>query len=703
MRRTPNFHHETFAPTYGWLSLLCLMAAMFFVLMSGCAAARFERHGDRALNRQDPVEARWNYEQALQLNPDLTDRHRFRRKLHVARREASVAEGRIALRGGRHDEAIAHFNTALVIAADHEPAQRGLSDTRHAAARMHFAEALDHADEDRLDAARQSLHRALDYESDHQFASAALASLDDEDAGRPEVVAAYREGQAMAADKRLPEAVDAFARAIRLDGAYLPARAALGRNRRTLSRATDLSEQGVVWLGDRDLDRAIESLRSSLELYPHAAKTRHQFSEAQRLRARADKLTTEARVAMAGQDWSLARSRFESALVIFPGHADARHGGHEVALTRARADQQAGRWGAALLHALDAKRYLDDDSADQALDHARARVRDRIGFSLYIRLADAVDALPALSAEFAQAMRERMRHETPGFLKIDPPADLRPESAETVTVAVLRLDVDTRVRDRRHKTYSYDVDYDVPNPKLPRLEARVDAYEDRVDDCRRAYRRLWDDYCDAKARADKSGDPHDRERADRLDRRARKAKHKLRDAERELRDAKHKLACEPATVTLTREERWPYILETYRLEGELLARLELEPVLDAAGVKRLVKKDFQRTDTTIDDPNPTIGLHEDPLTLPTEVSVRGRLLEAGVKEATEVSLNLALERRAAALERRSVTLTEVGRSAEALEAAVDAALLREPISRKFSWQQLETLRHAFFIDQETVE
>ena len=703
MRRVPNHRHESFAPTYGWLSLLCLMAAMFFVLVSGCAAARFERHGDRALNRQDPVAARWNYEQALQIDPGLTERHRFRQKLHVARREASVAEGRTALRGGRHDEAIAHFNVALEIASDHEPAQRGLIDARHAAARMHFAEALDHADEDRLDAARQSLLRALDYEPGHRFAPAALASLDDEEAGGPEVVATYRAGQALATEKHLPEAVDAFARAIRLDGAYLPARAAHGRSRQTLDRAIALSEEGVARLTDRDLDHAIEALRLSLELYPHATETRRRFVEAQRLRARADTLAARARAAMAQRDWPTARSRFEAALKIFPGHADARRGGHELALVRGQAAGQAGRWGAALIHALDAKRYLDDDQADRAFDHAHTQIQGRIGFALHVCSVDAGDVLPGLNAKFAQVVRDRMRGRAPGFLKIDPPADPHPESAETIAVAVLRLDAETRVRDRRRKTHPYDVHYDVPNPELPRLEARVDACEERVDERRRVYRRLWGDYCDAKARADKSEDSHDRKRADRLERRAREAKRALRDAERELRDAKHKLACAPPTVVLTREEYWPYTLETHRLEGELLARLELEPSPDAAGTERLVEKSFQQTDTAIDHPNPSIGLHEDPLTLPTRASVREQLFEAGVKEATGVSLRLALERRAAVLERRAEALTRAGRPADALEAKIDATLLSEPISRKASRLRLEVLRQAFFVAQETAE
>ena len=69
MHQPPRRSSNPTNPSYGLPSFTALLLLMLIVLATGCAAAKYEKRGDRSFNTGDAVAARGFYERALAHKP----------------------------------------------------------------------------------------------------------------------------------------------------------------------------------------------------------------------------------------------------------------------------------------------------------------------------------------------------------------------------------------------------------------------------------------------------------------------------------------------------------------------------------------------------------------------------------------------------------------------------------------------------------
>jgi len=326
---------------------LPLRTAVLLIALSiaGCAAARLERHGDRASAHGDAIAARSHYERALAIKPKLAEKPAFADKVKTARTEGATQEGFIALDQGRYDTAIARFDTALGFNAAHKPAAEGKQSAKAAAAHLHYTEALADADDDDLATARASLERALDYVPSYPKANAALASLAGDAEPSGGASAEMRAGRDAAQARRWADAIDAYAAVVAADPTFLPARAQLTRSRTAMTRAQNLKREGIAALEGRRLDAAIAALDESASIDPHDTRTGDALRRARALRRQADESLVQARKRLASDRWDDALAAVAEARAVFPGHPDAAASGRAIRL--AAAESYTGRARAA--------------------------------------------------------------------------------------------------------------------------------------------------------------------------------------------------------------------------------------------------------------------------------------------------------------------------------------------------------------------
>jgi hypothetical protein len=160
------------------------------------------------------------------------------------------------------------------------------------------------------------------------------------------------------------------------------------------------------------------------------------------------------------------------------------------------------------------------------------------------------------------------------------------------------------------------------------------------------------------------------------------------------------LARTPPRIVRDVPADWAYAVEYYEKTGTVEATLR---ITDAASGRAILADALRRhrreEDTTIQNANPAIGLAAKPLKLPPDEAVReGLLAEAGDEAAARV-LAAVLAARAAERQAASDRLLAEGKVAEAVEAAMDAAVLREPIDPQKAGLQMKGLRDRLRIEE----
>lgn len=229
----------------------------------GCATQRHLDRGRAALLSDDPVTARYHFEQALSNKPKLIQKSDFAAEYHVARRDAAVVEGQEALRDDSPFTAIERFEFALSVEPGWPAAEQGLTQAHGDAADFLHRKARDAADRGDLHDARAHLTKALEHQPDHGPASTALASLDLPEASQPE---AYRRALQLIKQRRWYEARDALAESTAHDPDFLPARAA--KPGLLQQAGDDYLRVGQLELADERFDAADAAFLAVLDFQP---------------------------------------------------------------------------------------------------------------------------------------------------------------------------------------------------------------------------------------------------------------------------------------------------------------------------------------------------------------------------------------------------------------------------------------------------
>ena len=742
------------SPLVTALLLLAVVSAL-----GGCAAEKLIKRGDAMLALGNAIEAEAAYLGAQAEKPKLAQDVEFVAKLQQARSRAAYQRG-VQLGGnGRWEDAIAEFEQSIRIGPEAVDAPRALAEARREAARARHRRALELADEGKRNEAIAQLRRARELDPENLDVQDALNSVEGDKAGRlQQAQQFFEQAVALQGERRWQQADARLADAIRASANHLPSRVARHQGKGRLAEARRRRAAAQQAMADRRLDTAMASYEQALDLWPFFDEARAELARVRRQRRVAQGHYDRAvRLAAEGQ-WDevvraaqaslgvfphsrdakalLTRSRREAALAhVRVGNAmlaegkldeaeaafnralgyqanmpDAREG--LAAADRVRGDEAAKKalWGHALLWYTRANEHVTRHELQVAIDNARIRIAERIGFRLAVGTRDADVAARPNSADLVGGIIDHLAQEKPAYVEL---VAARPGVAAdyTATVDLSRVDVTQTRTDSRNPSHRYAIRQQVANPEIPRLHNRLEML-------RREMRRLRADFNTPCPRCRGTGRRvHGQCRgtgrlADKIcpdcrgtgyrncrfcrgtGRRSTVAEFDLQRKRREIDETRDRLNREPQMVLVESVAEWPYVVETYEKRGTMVAALR---VTDAAG--KIVYSDSVQSqstsrDTTIRGANPAIGLGDDPLQLPTDHAVRQTLLAAAAKESAMQLVAAVVQERIKAAQVRAEGLSVTGNDIQAFETYVDAALLVEPLDPEEAQRVLAQLRNA---------
>lgn len=153
----------------------------------------------------------------------------------------------------------------------------------------------------------------------------------------------------------------------------------------------------------------------------------------------------------------------------------------------------------------------------------------------------------------------------------------------------------------------------------------------------------------------------------------------------------------PHQIRVSIRNTWPYTVETYEKQGRLAVTAELIDTATGRAVDRVDHHaDFAARDDLLLNANPGIGLNENPLRLPSDGAVRGELTEELAAASGPWAVEAAVQHRLGLLYKEIEALRKAGKTEEALESEVDAAVLLGLVDGQASAKQIDDLaeKHA---------
>ncbi len=662
-----------------------LIVAM--ALLAACEAQEHRQLADTALNAGRPGEAVHHYREALRADPGLANRPAFAENYRLAQRDQALSTARDAVRQQNWFGAVTEYRRALELDPDHTGASMQLTRVRAAAADHYHQQALDHADHARLDRAREAINASLQFDPDHPAANAALNSFKQPD---PAVAQAMEDiTRTWRQDKRVERTTRLLDELIEVDRDFLPARAARFTARAQLEQARRLLRQAAAQADTGLLEAALGDARRSRDIWPHNPELGPLVERIERERAAAQQLADLAHEELQAGQLDKAQHHFAAALERQADLAAARAGMAQVARTHLAQAERDNHWGRALVWRMAVREYDVGSSDGPALRQARRRLLGGAGADLLIDAR----VLDADGAAFASDLAAELRRRTGETLIVNPSRVVTDRPRYRVRIADVDFHADRQLVRTRQLEQPYQDERTVPNEKLDDLRRSLRLERELEQTLRRQAltdRELWESRRDALG-----PNPTDAEKwhVYQLHERMQRSWERYKDQLHAVEDIVRALESEPLTLTQTVERRWPYNEYTYRLTARVEARGEL---LDAAADRVIhtiaVDKSFSADDTTIDSPRPSIGLHADPLSLPSSASVRRTLMPKAVAEAADAVRRAALRAQVAHLHDRGRTHASAGRTEQALDARIAAALLTEQLDPAAGRKALDEIR-----------
>lgn len=174
----------------------------------------------------------------------------------------------------------------------------------------------------------------------------------------------------------------------------------------------------------------------------------------------------------------------------------------------------------------------------------------------------------------------------------------------------------------------------------------------------------------------------------------------VRRRQQEVQRLQDRLAKTPRVTVQQAEADWPYTIEYHERAVALEAALRIN--YGATGrpvVADSLRKTRRIEDTVIQNANPGIGLAAKTLKLPTEEELVRELVEDAAQEAAGRIVAAVAVAHAAERQAESNRLLAEGKTAEAVEAGADAAVLKEVVGRGQGAALLTALRERLRADQ----
>ncbi len=654
---------------------------MTMALLSGCAAQEYRKRGDVSLEAGKPAQALHEYQMALQEDPALARNKKFAANLRQAKRDHALNEGRRFAKAKKWDASLDQFREVLRIDGNDLTAQTEINRTKVKAADDVYQQALRHADENHMDAARAALTRALRYVPEHANANAAQRSLTAHEA----IATKLAEARAAVADKKWKAAMTAFIHARDRDPNCLPARGELSQARNTLGRAQKLHASAVARADQRKLEAALHAAQQSRDIWPHNPQIEGLLDRINTKRDRARQAAEQGDVHLQSGKLHDAQLEYARALRFQEDHPSARTGMSRVAKAQVTKAEQAGQMGRALLWRM--------ALADYGVDQSESRHMRDLQKQLLKQAAPIVQtdnqANTNLSSRFDGVLLKQID-------KIS--GDELSTQAVQGTQYLLRIDhvdgdVNVRRTSSRQRTHRYQVTIQVANDKLDDLRRAVSTERRLEESLRRTAEHDQRDYEAARDLANPPDpDAHAKE-VHRLKKRHHRSWNRYKAQKNALTRKLRELECAPLMVDKRVDRTWPYTVETHELTGDLSVKVSIVIAGSGHVVDSVTTtKAFRTSDTTILGANPQIGLSGDALNLPSRSSVSERLVDNAAKEAAKSLRQKLLNTHITLWQGQAKESAAEGKTEAALDARVNAALLTQAINNTRGREQLHTLR-----------
>ncbi len=694
--------------------------------------------GQQLAARQKWEQAMAAYSESLRIDPAFD---KAGAALGHARRQAARQHHAQALRHadqGRLNQAIDELKRSLELDPDNPDAQDSLDSItqKKQAARSRadaiFAEAVRLTEQKRWHKAHEGLEQLLALNANHLPArSTRYVCLRELKRARDTFAA----GSALLRQKRLDRAIETFQAALGIWPFHEQAGASLAESQALRARAEQLYARATQLAGESKWDETVASAAAALEIFPF-----HEPGGALLAAARQNAANAHARrgedLLAAGRGVD-AEGEFLRSFDFVSRFAPARDGLGRLYARRGASAQGRRSWGSALLWYADAVEQAGGREYMQKVQAMRAKVHQRVAFDVAVSVTGANGRLAAPAAEVSAVLTPALRDRTPGFLTVTDANGGEP-STYAASVQVAELTISTHLARSEERVHDYTEQRDVPNPEIPRLQGLLASAERDLDRIREEFARKCHrcrgsgrrdcPHCIAGRRDDRERQrPRQRERSREREGTRERPNGRERPAERscshcsgrrwlacsqcrgsgrasrigpgdiavmaeKVRRLRRRLTREPAFVTQTFPAQWPYIVDHYEKTGRMTVSVSVGATAGGRPAQSVAEEVRSHRDATTRNANPEIGLDRDPLSLPADGSIRRTLVHSVAMKACEQVLAGALRSRADALAASARGFTAKGDAGAALEAAVDSALVTEPVNSLAADKQLKYLR-----------
>ncbi len=701
-----------------------LVTGSMIVLLSGCTAYKHNKSGDAAAQTGDMRSAVYHYERALANKEKYGRDTEFLTKLAVARSRVAYDDARRLRTEGRYEPALDKLRESMRQDPNYAEPKTLLPIVLKEASRWRYTQAVAAADNGDLIAARDHLTRAMQHDMTDESVAYAMASLTPETL-RPETpgLAVYRKGLSQSAEHRWAQAEETQLKAIAANGGLLPARAALHDARAQLTEAHRLQRDGQALIDQLTMGPAIKALNQSLAIWPYNTQASGLLSKAKAQQSLADEQFVKATQAAGKAQWDDAIALADSGLAIDQSHpalgelrsalprraaADHTHRGDShlakdeldkahQAYTRAltyrdtyrearlgmtyvytqwaEQHEQAGRLGAALLSYAKGQSYTRSKPLDNGVVRMRAAIRDQLGVGLAVS-ADERQRGAIAPRQLSGALLGTLQSKRSRGLSIQGqgmPYELR--------LSIRTADIDTRLSNTARRTHHYTTqelrhndEYDRIANRLRHEQSTLSRYESQLSSIRcRGHR-------DGSACDCFSGSHYS------------SLQNQVKRQSRTVDRLRHELSRTPHQIKVTLHHDWDYTVETYTKTGQLNVATQLIDTTTGNPIKTFTHQaSFTQSDDRTLNANPSVGVRHDDLSLRSDDFVSGAMTDELASAAGPWAVNALVDHRLAQINASIDVFEEAGKTAEALEARVEAAVLLGIVDPKGSLQTIDKL------------
>ena len=538
------------------------------------------------------------------------------------------------------------------------------------------------------------------------------------------------EGVHLANERRLDKAIAVFVQAKEVWPFIENIEEGLANARAKREQAETYYEEASVLAEKSEWPAVIEKAQECLTIFPYhkgaievTARANHEmakerYHEGQSLKGQ-------------GQTLKAERSFYE-ALGHVPDMNQAQQGIAKIAFERGSEAEQAELWGKALIWYTEAISHHGRGEYKKRLETVRGKIVQRIGYNLSLEVASGGGNMAGGSGALKSTILHLMSTRRPSYLATAARGEYRGQEDYRALVVVNNLDVRTNVIRSENKVHDYTIYRDVPNPEIPKILGELESADRKLSRMQRQVHQpcygcrgsgkvkcsacggSGKQKCKACKGTGKSGEEdcsacsgtgkttcgrcHGSGQVN-CDKCRGSGKHPdvdqkdVRRQERKVRDLERELSRTPATVSKGFPAQWPYTVDLYEKQGIIEVSIEIAEARSGAVFNRdATGKSQVHRDTTIQNPNPSIGLEPNDLHLPGDSEVRMNVTNQVALQVSSRILKAVANKRIAETGAEIKRLRLAQANEAAVEAEADLACLLEARDRKGAAEIIDRLR-----------